>query len=223
MAQNEPNPAEAGASDFAPPKEGEVTPPAKDNSNPDKSGANPDENGESLEVINAQNEKLVEAWKEDREYFQNDIKRLRAEVKSPEYTREEEETLEELTGIERDRKVVEFHKKREKAAHDAELKQLNSEITFYERTDKEFAANKKDILKVAGDYDCPNLKQAILVWRGLNAGKVQKDKNYNDQRKKEADGKSGGNAGGSPAVKPYDSKSDSKKSFGDLYREAGVK
>lgn len=195
--------------------------PEKDTT-PDKSGEQAAKKEESSTVSEEQHQKLVEAWKEDREYFQADIKRLRAEVKSPEYTREEEAELEELTGIERDRKVVEFHKKREKAAEEAQLQAVKSEIRFYERTDKEFAENKKDILKVAQDYDCPNLKQAILVWRGLNTDKVKKDAQYHDNRKKEADGKAGGKAGGTTAGKPYDPKTDGKKSFGDFYREAGL-
>ncbi len=219
MAENEPVGAEAPTNPIAP-KEGEEAPVKE--TTPDKSGEQVAKKEESSNISEEQHNKLVEAWKEDRSYFQGEIKRLRSEVKNPEYTRDEEEELEELTGIERDRKVVEFHKKREKAAEEAELKQVKSEIRFYERTDKEFAENKKDILKVAQDYDCPNLKQAILVWRGLNISKVKKDADYNDQRKKDADGKAGGKAGGTTAGKPYDPKTDGKKSFGDFYREAGV-
>ena len=176
-----------------------------------------------MRLAEERTKKLEEGWREDRDYYQSEIKRLRVEANHPEYTAKEEEELEGLEGVERDRKVVEFHKKREDLASKAELEAVKSEVRFYERTSQEFADNKKDILKVAQDYDCPTLKQAILVWRGLNIDKANKDANYNDKRKKDADGKSGGNAGGKTDTKPYDSKTDGKKSFGDLYRESGVK
>ena len=178
-------------------------------------------NGEgSSQVSDEQYKALVEGWKEDREYLMGENKRLRAEAKNPKLTDKEEDELADIDDPdERAEKKLEFRQKREKAAEEAELKTVKSEIRFYERTDKEFAENKKDILKVASDYDCPNLKQAILVWRGLNADKAKKDAQYHEQRKKDADGKGGGNAGGKPAGKPYDPNTDSKKSFGDLYRE----
>lgn len=219
---NEQAPAEAGEAKVDAPKEGQEA-PAKENLTPDKAGEDAAKKEESSKVSDEQYKNLVEGWKEDRDYMQGEIKRLRVEAKNPEYTRQEEDELEALSGVERDKKVVEIHKKREKALEEVELKAVKSEIRFYERTSTEFAENKKDILKVAQDYDCPNLKQAILVWKGLNAGKVKSDAKYNDDRKKEADGKAGGKAGGVVAAKPYDPKTDNSKSFGDLYREAGVK
>lgn len=178
-------------------------------------------NGEgSSQVSKEQYEKLVEGWKEDREYFQETIKANRAEAKNPKLTQKEEEELEGIDDPdERAEKKLEFRQKRENLVKEAELKAVKSEIRFYERTDKEFADNKKDILKCASDYECKNLKQAILVWRGLNANKVKKDAEYHDERKKGADGKGGGNSGGITAGKPYDPKTDGKKSFGDFYRE----
>jgi len=189
-------------------------------SDKDKQGA---KNGEgSSQVSDEQYKQLTEAWQEDREYFTGEIKRLRAEAKSPKLTKAEEEELEGLEENERVEKLIEFREKRKEEAKKAELQAVKSEIRFYERTDKEFAENKKAILKVAGDYDCPSLKQAILIWRGLNVKKVQTDTQINDERKKNADGKGGGNAGGATKGKPYDPKTDGKKSFGDFYREAGL-
>jgi len=206
--------------------------PEKGNSNADNAGkdeSDKDKSGQDAKTIeqvekerDEQITKLTEAWKEDREFFQGQIKDLRAEAKNPKLTQREEDELEGLEENERVEKIIEFREKRKKAADEAELKAVKSEIRFFERTDKEFAENKKDILKVAEDYDCPSLKQAILMWRGLNAGKVKKDTEYHDNRKKNADGKGGGNAGGTTAGKPYDPKTDGKKSFGDFYREAGL-
>jgi hypothetical protein len=175
---------------------------------------------ESSQVSDEQYKSLVDGWKEDREYLMGENKRLRAEAKNPKLTQKEEDELEGIDDPdERAEKKLEFRQRREKAAEEAELKTVKSEIRFYERTDKEFAENKKDILKVASDYECKDLKQAILVWRGLNATKAKKDADYHDERKKGADGKGGGNSGGTTTGKPYDPKEDSKKSFGDLYRE----
>jgi hypothetical protein len=180
-------------------------------------------NGEgSSQVSDEQYKKLTEAWKEDREYFQDEIKRLRGEAKSPKLTSQEEEALEGLDENERVEKLIEFRQKRKEAAEKAELQAVKSEIRFYERTDKEFADNKQAILKVARDYDCKNLKQGILIWRGLQDRKTQTETQLNDQRKKEADGRGGGNAGGRTAGKPYDPKEDKNKSFGDFYREGGI-
>jgi len=188
----------------------------------DKSKQVAKDNEGSSSVSDEQYKNLVEGWKEDREYYQGEIKRLRAEAKNPKLTDKEEDELEGLEENERVEKLIEIREKRKKAADEAELHAVKSEIRFFERTDKEFSANKKDILKVASDYECRDLKQAILIWRGLNADKAKKDSQYHDQRKKEADGKPGGQAGGKPAVKPYNSKEDSNKSFGDFYREGGI-
>jgi hypothetical protein len=227
MAQNEPGiPITDGDLPEDPKEIQAKTDPDKNNSDEDKAGEAEkakqiEKNGEgSLQVSEEQYKSLVEGWKEDREYLMGENKRLRAEAKNPKLTQQEEEELEAIDDPdERAEKKLEFRQKREKAAEEAELKTVKSEIRFYERTNKEFAENKKDILKVASDYECKDLKQAILVWRGLNVGKAKKDAEYHDERKKGADGKGGGNAGGSTAGKPYDPKTDSKKSFGDLYRE----
>lgn len=188
----------------------------------DKSKQGDDKGGETVTVSAEQYKKLAEGWKEDREYYQGEVKRLRAEATNPKLTDKEEEELEGLDEDERVEKKIEFREKRREAAKQAELEAVKREIRFYERTDQEFADNKREILKVAEQYDCPNLKQAILVWRGLNADKAKKDAIINDERKKEADGKGGGNANGKTTGKPFDPKTDGKKSFGDFYREGGV-
>lgn len=204
--------------------------PEKGNSKPDEAGQGDDkkpgqgakkDEGSSA-ASDEQIKKLTEAWREDREYFQGEVKRLRSEAKSPKLTKAEEEELEGLDENERVDKLIEFREKRKKEADEAEVQAIRSEIRFYERTDKEFADNKQAILKVASDYDCPSLKQAILIWRGINAKNAKKDEEIHDKRKKNADGKGGGNAGGTTSGKPYDRKTESKKSFGDFYREKGL-
>lgn len=190
----------------------------------DKAGeSKPDESKESLRVAEERIKKLEEGWREDREYYQGEIKRHRQEASSPVLTQKEKEELEDLDEDERVDKKIEFREKRQAALKKAEMEAVKSEVRFYERTSTEFSENKKEILKVAEQFNCQDLKQAILMWRGMNITKANKDAVYHDQRKKDADGRAGGHAGGSPAVKPYDSNTDGKKSFGDLYREAGVK
>jgi len=202
--------------------------PVNGNSNTDKAGDDDkskhdgEDGEESSQVTGEQYKQLVEGWKEDRDYYKGEIKRLRSEANNPKLSQSEEDELEGLEEDERVDKIIEFRKEREEKASEAELKSVKSEIRFYERTDKEFAKNKKSILKVAEDYDCPDLKQAVLIWRGLNVTKSAKDKAYNDKRKKEADGKAGGKSGGEISEKPYNAKTDSKKSFGDFYREGGL-
>lgn len=190
----------------------------------DKAGeSEADKSKESLRVAEERIKKLEEGWREDREYYQGEIKRHRQEASHPVLTEKEKEELEDLDEDERVDKKIEFREKRQAALKKAEMEAVKSEVRFYERTSTEFAENKKEILKVAEQFNCQDLKQAILMWRGMNITKANKDAVYHDQRKKDADGRAGGHAGGSPAVKPYDSATDGKKSFGDLYREAGVK
>lgn len=201
--------------------------PDRGNPNADKAGDDDkskqvENQGGSPKVSDEQYKQLVEGWKEDRDYYQGEIKRLRSEANNPKLSQSEEESLEGLDENERVDKIIEFRKKREQKASEAELKAAKSEIRFYERTDSEFADNKKSILKVAQDYECRDLKQAILIWRGINAQNSAKNAQYNDKRKKEADGMPGGNAGGKPAGRTYDAKVDRKKSFGDFYREGGL-
>lgn len=195
--------------------------PEKGNPSADKSGTDDaDKSKENLTVSQEQYDQLVEGWKEDREYFRGEIKRLRSEASDPTFTKQEEELL---AGIddpdERAEKKFEFKQKRKDAVQKAEIEVVKSEIRFLKRTDAEFRENEKAIIKVASDYDCKDLNQARLIWRGLNRDKAAKDKEYNDKLKKGADGKGGGNAGGSPAghlQKPAPGK---KMSFSDMYAE----
>jgi hypothetical protein len=191
--------------------------PAADKDGGDKGG---DKDGGSPDEPTEREKQLMEGWKEDREYYQGEIKRLRTEANHPTFTKAEED---ELTAIddpdERAEKKFEFKQKRKELADKAELDAVKSEIRFYKRTSKEFADNEKEIVKIAGEYECKSLNQAILIWRGLNISKSKVDKKINDDRKKGADGKGGGNANGKPTGNHYDSKTDGKKSIGDLYRE----
>ena len=191
--------------------------PVKDQT-PDKAGASETEKGATPTVSEEQYKNLMEGWKEDREYFNSEIKKLRGEAKNPHLTEIEEDELEGLTEKERVEKIIKFRDERKVAVEEAELKAVKSEIRFFERTDKLFADNKKEILKVATDYNSPSLSQAMLIWKGLTADKVRKDAQYHDERKKGADGKGGGSAAGKPAGKPYDAKADANKSYGDFYR-----
>lgn len=176
---------------------------------------------ETLEQVKKDHEeltkKITEGWKEDREFFQGEITRLRSEANNPKLTEAEESQLEGLDENARVDKLIEFKKGREDKANEAEVKSVKSELTFYRRTDPNFKKNEKGILKVAQDYDCKNLQQAVLMWKGLNKDKTVETKKYNDKRKKEADGGAGGKGGGKTTVKPYDKKEDGKKSYGDLY------
>jgi hypothetical protein len=178
---------------------------------------------ETQKANDEQIKKLTEGWREDREEAQAEITRLKAELRTTKPTKDEEDELEGLDEQERVEKIIQIRKAKEKELESAELKQVQSEIRFYERTDKVFSDNKAAILKVAQDYDCRNLQQAILIWRGLEKDKANKDASYNDKRKADADGKAGGKAAGTTAGRPYSPKLDRNKSFGDLFREGGVK
>lgn len=168
-------------------------------------------------------DKISEGWREDREFFESEIAKFKKSATSTKLTKEEEDELANLDEDERVERKIEIRQKREKDLADAEVKALQGEIRFYERTSTEFADNKKEILKVAEDYDCKTLRQAILVWKGLGGTKIKADAQYNDKRKKEAGGKPGGQAGGKTTIGKYDPKVDARKSFGDFYREGGVK
>lgn len=228
MAQNEPGIPLFPGDKLGDEEKKENDNPEKGNSNANNAGKD-DKSGQSEETIEQvkqahaeQVKKLEEAWNEDREYFQGEIKRLRSEERKPKLTAKEEEELEGLDEDERVEKLIEFRQKRKELADKAELEAVKSEIRFYERTSTEFAENKQAILKVARDYDCPGLKQAILIWRGLNIKQQKTEQEINNQRKKEGDGKGGGNSGGETKGKAYDRKEHGNKSFGQLYSERGL-
>lgn len=220
MAQNEPEipvmPGD-GVNDSDKPVE-------KDTNQDKNTGQDGDKNEESSNEPTEREKQLMEGWKEDREYYQGEIKRLRGEANNPTFTKAEEDELDAIDDPdERAEKKFEFKQKRIAEANKAEIDAAKSEIRYMKRTSKEFADNEKSILKVASEYECKTLNQAILIWRGLNISKSQKDKEYNDDRKKGADGKGGGNASGKPTnAKPYDPKIDGKMSIGDLYRSGGI-
>lgn len=219
MAQNEPEiPVLEGDGVITEDKSKE---PENGKPDTDKSGTDEAKDDKaSLTVSQEQYDQLVEGWKEDREYYQGEIKRLRTEASDPTFTKQEEEML---AGIddpdERAEKKFEFKQKRQEAVRKAEIEVVKSEIRFLKRTDAEFRDNEKAIIKVASDYDCKDLNQARLIWRGLNRDKAAKDKQYNDERKKGADGKGGGNAGGSPAGQLHKPAPGKKMSFSEMYAE----
>lgn len=184
--------------------------------NPDDSGENPPK------VSQEQYDKLIEGWHEDRERYQGEIDRLRKGATSNKLTKEEEDELAELSEDERVDRKIEIRKKREEALDKAREDATKSEVRFYERTNQEFADNKRAILDVASEYDCKTLKQAILIWKGLGKDKAKKNAQHHDKRKKDADGQPGGKSGGKTAVKGYDPEKDGKKSFGDIFKEGGV-
>lgn len=195
---------------------------ASENGDDNKSGQGEEELEQVKKSQSEQLKKLTSAWNEDREYFKGEIKRLRTDANNPKLSQKEEDELEGLDEDERIEKIIEFRKNREKKADEAELEAVKSEIRYYRVSSPEFAKNEKAILRVAEDYDSPTLKQAILIWRGLNIDKANKDAKYNDKRKKEADGRAGGGAGGKVTGKPYNPKTDKNKSFSDFYREGGL-
>lgn len=190
----------------------------------DKSGEQSGKSGETPTISTEQYQKLVEGWREDREELQSEINSLKKDIRNPSRSAEEEAELEGLDEDERVEKLIEIRERKQKQLKSAELKKASSEIRFYERTDSRFAANKQAILKVATEYECSSLKQAILIWNGLEKDKAGKDAAYHDKRKQGADGRSGGSsASGKPEGKPYDPKFDGQKSFGQLFKEGGVR
>jgi len=188
-----------------------------------KSDVQDGKKGETPTVTEEQYQKLVEGWREDREEAEREIAELKKVARSSKPNSKEEDELEGLDEDERVEKLIEIRQRREKELEKAELRKAQGEIRFYERTSKEFADNKTAILKTARDYDCATLKQAILVWRGLEKDKSYKDEVYNDARRRNADGASGGKgAYGKTQVTHYNPKTDSNKSFGQMFREGGV-
>ena len=224
MAQTEPEiPVTNGDLPQDPAEIAAKTDPVNGKPNADKSGTDDDDKSkENLTVSQEQYDQLVEGWKEDREYYQGEIKRLRTEANSPTFTKQEEEELADIDDPdERAEKRFEFKQKRREAVDKAELEAVKSEIRFLKRTDKEFRDNEKAIIKVASDYDCKNLKQAVLIFRGLNKDKAAKDQAYHDKLKKDADGKGGGNAGGKPAGGAAPAPQPGRKqSFSEMYAGA---
>lgn len=190
---------------------------------PDTSKPGEGAGSETPTVTEEQYNKLIEGWREEREELTSEVESLKKAMRSGKLTDDEEDELDGLDEDERVEKKIEIRQRKEKELEKAELARAKSEIRFYERTSKEFADNKAAILKTARDYECTTLKQAIAVWRGLDKDKSDKDKAYHEKRKLEADGKNGGKgANGKTEVKPYDAKSDSNKSFGQLFKEGGV-
>jgi len=214
-------PDESGYAEKAKTEEGnkEVTPADKGKAS-EQDGKTTDE---MQKAADEQIKKLTEGWREDREEAQSEITRLKAELRASKPTKDEEDELEGLDENERVEKIIQLRKAKEKELEKAELQQVQSEIRFYERTDKRFADNKSAILKIAQEYDCRNLKQAILIWNGLEKDKANKDASYNDKRKADADGKAGGKSAGNTAGRPYSPKFDGNKSFAQMFREGGVK
>jgi len=191
--------------------------------NEDKAFEQSDKESERQPVSDERYQKLVEGWREDREDMQSEINRLKDELRTVKPTDDEEETLFGLGEDDRIEKIIEMRESKKKELSELELKQAQSEIRFYERTDPEFADNKKEILKVAADHNCPNLQQAKLIWRGIRQDISNRDANYNDKRKYNADGRSGGKSAGNTQGRGYSPKFDSNKSFADMFREGGVK
>lgn len=182
-----------------------------------------EKDSETPSASNEQIQKLTEGWREDREEMQEEISRLKAELRTTKPTEQEEEELLGLDEEERIEKIIELRESKKSEIDAMELKQVQSEIRFFERTDPDFAENKKAILKVAADYDCRNLQQAKLIWRGLREDAEKKNADYNDKRKASADGKAGGKSAGNTSGRGYSPKFDGNKSFADMFREGGVK
>ena len=191
---------------------------------PDKSGEQNGKQSEMLIVSEEQYNKLVEGWREDREEADKEIATLRKELRTSKPSDDDEDELEGLDENERVEKLIELRESKKDDLEKAETRKMASEIRFFERTSKEFADNKSAILKTAKEYECTSLKQAVMVWRGLDKGKADRDAAYHDKRKKEADGRDGGKgAFGKTEVRPYDKKTEGNKSFGQMFREGGVR
>jgi hypothetical protein len=176
---------------------------------------------------------IIEGWKEDRMALQtattenralkDEVRDLKGRLARYENGESEEDEFEGLSPREREQKIIERHEK-QKAEETMRMKdEVAKEISFHERTNPEFRANKDAILKIASDFNATNLEQATKIWKAQQAvaQKAAKAKEIDDKRKREAAGANGGTSGGS-TVRPYDPTVDGKKSISDLYREGGV-
>lgn len=169
---------------------------------------------------------LVEGWKEDRARLDTlaaenlELKDKLSKVRQP----EEDEEFEGLTEREKVDRIIAKRDEEAKANEEKEKAEVEGEIRFYERTDPFFRDHKKEVIQVAADFNAKNLSQAIMILKNqyTAAGKATGNAQYDDKRKKDAAGLGGGNAGGRPAIRPYDPKTDGNKSYGDLYREGGM-
>lgn len=175
---------------------------------------------------NQQFTEIIEGWREDRTKLEELITRNRElEDKLSKYSQpEEDEEFEGLTEREKVDRIIAKREEEARAKEEAEQAEVESEIRFYERSDQFFRENKAKVLQVAADFNAKNLAQAITILKSqfVAAGKAVGNANYNDNLKKNASGIGGSNAGGKPTYKPYDPKTDGRKSFGDLYREGGL-
>ena len=168
---------------------------------------------------------LVEGWKEDRARLDQlaaenlELKDKLSKIRQP----EEDEEFEGLTEREKVDRIIAKRDEEAKAAETKEKAEVEGEIRFYERTDPFFRDHKKEVIQVAADFNAKNLSQAIMILKNqyTAAGKAIGNAKYDDKLKKNAAGQGGGNAGGSPAVKPYDPKTDARKSYGDMFRDGG--
>jgi len=169
---------------------------------------------------------LIEGWREDRKALDEltlknrELEDQLSKVRQP----DEDEEFEGLSEREKVDRIIAKRDEEAKTAEEKEKTEVEGEIRFYEKTDPFFRDHKEEVVKIAADFNAKNLAQAITILKSqyVAAGKATGDAQYNDARKKNAAGVGGGNAGGQPATKPYDAKTDGRKSFGDLYREAGV-
>jgi hypothetical protein len=172
-------------------------------------------------------QEIIDGWREDRQRLdalEIENRELKDKLSKGRTQQDEDEELEGLSESEKVNRIVERREKEKEEKEKAEKEEVEREVRFYERTDPFFKENKAKVIQIAADFNVKNLAQAIAIAKGQfqAAGNAAGNQQYHDNRKRNAGGMGGGNAGGSQQVKPYDPKADSGKSFGDFYREAGI-
>lgn len=200
-------------------------------------GAKPIEPEESTdeESGDANLETIITGWREDRVALGNALtenRELKSRIVNLERDvkrykdggEEEEDEYAGLSPSEREAKIIEKHEAKQAEKVKVEKEEVAREKKFKRSTSQYFAKNEPAILKTAVDYNCSTLDQAEMIYKSLQGAKekAQKATAINTKRKANADGKSGGGAGGVRTVRPYDPKTDGEKSVAELIREGGI-
>lgn len=182
-------------------------------------------------------QEIIEGWKEDRVALQaseNENRTLRDENaqlknKLARYeSGEDEGEDDEFAGLsreERERRIVEKHQKAETEKAERTRQEVAREISFHERTDPEFRANKDAVLKLAASFNCTSLEQAMKFWRAQKAvaERAKKSALKENERKGDAGVTPGGNGGQGNRATGYDPARDGGKSIRDIYAEEGIR
>lgn len=193
------------------------------------------EKGETPSTEPDQFKEIIEGWKEDRTLLattENENRTLRDENaqlknKLARYEGEDDGDVDEYEGLtreQREAKIVEKHQQAETEKAEKLRQEVAKEISFHERTDPEFRANKVAVLKVAEAFKATSIEQAMKIWKAQQgvASRAKTAAATETARKQNAGATPGGADGGKPASKGYDPAVEGKMSIREIYAQGGI-